>query len=125
MSESAGRACAWQYLYLHRKGASWVTCEESAYNLAVADPHNYETRVLVPEQLLIEAETALTASLRTYVELHKESKANESKLAAVLALADRMISDGYHGNDHARGPLYNFENELIALTQTPTEAVKK
>lgn len=49
------------------------------------------------------------------------------KLAAVLALADRWdaIADKhgvreFTGNDHRL-----FANELRALTQTPTEAVKK
>lgn len=69
MTARPDEVVAWQYLYLHRKGARWVTCEESEYNLAVAAPHEYETRALTDA-------TALQSA--------------NARLADVLALADEL-----------------------------------
>jgi hypothetical protein len=67
MTAKESKAVAWQYLYLHRNGAEWVTCDEHNYNLAVASPHEYETRILIPESALHAAEAEL-GELRSLID---------------------------------------------------------
>lgn len=113
MSESAGRVVAWQYR-VTLLGRQWLDCSEDQFIVATADPE-FQTRALVPEQLLVDLETkvrALADELGVKLPYARNPEATYS-----------FSNDWVNGRNSANA---EAARRLRALTETnTTEAVER
>lgn len=131
MSESAGRACAWQERHfddLRKEWGQWRDCSNS-YFTTYGSMKNYETRALVPEQLLVEAERFSIVRLRSQEKaierLSLAINEYETLQAKVRALAGELFAkaDEFE-NAHYRQTGYEIDFESKGRASAYSDAAE-